>query len=95
MKQRLDAIYEDGLLRPLKKLSFPEGRRVRVTLESEPEEEEDNPPKQSVKKQEADIIFSSEENRTSTPPYLKVREALKGCPGEISEDIGRDREDRI
>jgi predicted DNA-binding antitoxin AbrB/MazE fold protein len=39
MKETLEAIYENGLLRPLKKLSFPEGRRVRVTLESEPEDE--------------------------------------------------------
>ena len=35
MKQSLDAICENGLLRPLRKLSFPEGRRVRVTLESD------------------------------------------------------------
>ena len=39
MKQSLDAIYENGLLRPLEKLSFPEGRRVRVTLESSKDDE--------------------------------------------------------
>ena len=35
MKETLDAIYENGVLRPLSKLSFPNGRRLRITLETE------------------------------------------------------------
>ena len=34
MKETIEAIYENGVLRLLKKLSVPEGRRIRVTLES-------------------------------------------------------------
>jgi predicted DNA-binding antitoxin AbrB/MazE fold protein len=34
MKETIEAIYEKGVLRLLKKLSIPEGRRIRVTLES-------------------------------------------------------------
>ena len=92
MKETLDAIYENGLLRPLKKLSFPEGRRVRVTLESE---QEDETPARSSKEQENNRTAGPEENDDSMPPYMKVREALSGCAGEISEDISRAREDRI
>jgi predicted DNA-binding antitoxin AbrB/MazE fold protein len=33
MKETIEAIYEKGVLRLLKKLSIPEGRRIRVTLE--------------------------------------------------------------
>lgn len=34
MKETIDAIYENGLLRPLRKLSMTEGQRVRLSLES-------------------------------------------------------------
>jgi predicted DNA-binding antitoxin AbrB/MazE fold protein len=34
MTQRVDAIYEDGLLRPLRPLDLPDGERVSVTVES-------------------------------------------------------------
>lgn len=38
MTKRLEAIYENGVLRPLEPLHLPEHQRVRVTL-SEPEED--------------------------------------------------------
>jgi predicted DNA-binding antitoxin AbrB/MazE fold protein len=93
MKETLEAIYENGLLRPLKKLSFPEGRRVRVTLEES--EQEDETTAHSSKEQENNRTAGPEENDDSMPPYMRVRDALSGCAGEISEDIGRAREDRI
>ena len=31
----------------------------------------------------------------TTPPYMKVREALKSCKGSLSEDILSLREDRV
>lgn len=40
MSQPIDAIYENGVLRPLKPLSLPEQTRVRVTVLSAAEEEE-------------------------------------------------------
>jgi hypothetical protein len=30
-----------------------------------------------------------------SPEYLKVREALKGCPGSLSEDIISERRERL
>jgi len=33
--------------------------------------------------------------RSPLPAYKRVREALKGCKGSLSEDIMREREDRI
>ena len=35
MRQTIEAIYENGLLKPLRKLHIPEGRQVTVTLETE------------------------------------------------------------
>jgi predicted DNA-binding antitoxin AbrB/MazE fold protein len=34
MKQRVDAVYENGLLRPLEPLNFSDHERVSVTVES-------------------------------------------------------------
>ncbi len=39
MKETIDAIYEGGVLKLQKKLSIPEGRRIRVTLESPKDED--------------------------------------------------------
>jgi predicted DNA-binding antitoxin AbrB/MazE fold protein len=35
MRQIVEAVYENGLLKPLRKLQIPEGRQVTVTLETE------------------------------------------------------------
>jgi hypothetical protein len=34
-------------------------------------------------------------SKTTTADYIKVREALKQCKGSLSDDIIREREDRI
>jgi predicted DNA-binding antitoxin AbrB/MazE fold protein len=34
MKETIDAIYENGVLRPLRKLAMHEGQRVRLSMES-------------------------------------------------------------
>jgi len=37
MKETFEAIYEKGVLRPLRKLTAREGQRVRVSIEAEPD----------------------------------------------------------
>lgn len=41
MKQAMDAIYENGSFRPLQRdaLMFPDGQRVRITIEDQDEPE--------------------------------------------------------
>jgi predicted DNA-binding antitoxin AbrB/MazE fold protein len=39
MKETLDAIYENGVLIPMKKLSLPDGRKLRITLETNEDDE--------------------------------------------------------
>jgi len=41
MPQKVEAIYENGLLKPLEALALPEGQRVLVTIE--PQEEQLSP----------------------------------------------------
>jgi predicted DNA-binding antitoxin AbrB/MazE fold protein len=38
MKETVDAIYENGVLRPLKRLSLQNGRKLRITFESPADE---------------------------------------------------------
>lgn len=47
-----------------------------------------------------DFIQIIKDKKQIMPPrmnasYLKVREALQGCPGSLSEDVLRDREETI
>jgi predicted DNA-binding antitoxin AbrB/MazE fold protein len=44
MKETIDAIYENGVLRPLSRLHILDGRRIRVTVEAEYEEEQTSDP---------------------------------------------------
>lgn len=89
MKDTLYAIFENGLFRPLKKLSIPEGRKIRLTVETQREDDDfpSFPPEVSAE--------DASEGEDGLPPYMKVREALKGCSGTLSEDIRADREDRL
>jgi predicted DNA-binding antitoxin AbrB/MazE fold protein len=36
MSERIDAIYEGGVLRPLKPLSLPDHARVKLTIDAQP-----------------------------------------------------------
>lgn len=38
MPQKVEAIYENGLLKPLEALALPEGQRVLVTIEPQAEQ---------------------------------------------------------
>ena len=38
MKETIDAIYENGVLRPLRKLRILDGKRIRITVETDNEE---------------------------------------------------------
>jgi predicted DNA-binding antitoxin AbrB/MazE fold protein len=38
MTQKVEAIYENGLLKPLEALALPEGQRVLVTIEPQAEQ---------------------------------------------------------
>ena len=40
MKETIDAIYENGVLRPLRKLHILDGKRIRVTVETENEDDQ-------------------------------------------------------
>jgi predicted DNA-binding antitoxin AbrB/MazE fold protein len=48
MKETIDVIFENGLLRPLRKLSFVEGRKIRITLDASIDNRSDEDEKSTV-----------------------------------------------
>ncbi len=64
MKETLDAIYENGVLKPLRELSLRDGRKLRITLESQPED---------------DIAPPSEDEKTNGD-VTHLAGSLKGSP---------------
>ena len=79
MRQTFDAVYENGLLRPLKPLHLPDQQRVSVTVESTISEEWLDHDALEWARQEGDATISLED----------VRERLakvKGCLSDLVID---------
>lgn len=83
MSQSLQAIYENGVLRPLERLMLREGQEVEVTVNTLPSSMIDEEFLQSIEEY-ADVSVTIEE----------VRLALSSIPGNLSDDIRREREER-
>lgn len=88
MSKRLEAVYENGVLRPLEPLDLPEHQPVTVVVSEEPvtspEEEWLDVECWQQCAAEADESISLE----------AVREALSKIPGSLTADFIAEREDR-
>jgi predicted DNA-binding antitoxin AbrB/MazE fold protein len=90
MNRQVDAVYENGVLRPLEPLPLKEHQKVSVTVsdtEDSPGSMIDDAFVESARKEirHADHIPSLEE----------VRGILSRIPGSLAADIGGQREDRF
>lgn len=85
MNKKLEAVYENGVLRPLEPLDLREHQRVRITLSSVAPSEEDWLDVECLKLSaaEADESISLE----------AVREALSKIPGSLTADFIAEREE--
>jgi predicted DNA-binding antitoxin AbrB/MazE fold protein len=75
MKETIEAIYEKGVLRLLKKLSIPEGRRIKVTLESQ--KEEDAPADGSNGYDFSDLAGSLKDSPRFSGDPLAIQKAMR------------------
>jgi len=85
---RVEAVYEDGVLRPLEPLALSEHQRVVVTLSepTSPRIRRDEEYWAAVREQVA---------KDGPPPGLdEVRRRLAKIPGSMTEDFIAEREDR-
>lgn len=90
MTKQVEAVYENGVLRPLEPLSLEEHQRVTVTVSAE----EDS--LASI----IDLAFVARvrkevEEMDYIPSLEEVRKILSKIPGSLSEDIRAEREDRF
>ena len=86
MSQRLEAVYENGILRPLEPLNIREHQRVTVTISPVTSYEEDWLDIECLQlcAAEADESVSLE----------TVRQALAKIPGSLTADFSAEREER-
>ena len=88
MAKTLEAIYENGLLRPLEPLLLKEHQQVTVTITDEITDEIDS---------WIDHEFMDEVKREvalmgPAPTLEEVRQALSTIPGNLSDDIRAERD---
>jgi predicted DNA-binding antitoxin AbrB/MazE fold protein len=81
--KKLDAIYENGVLRPLESLGLPEGQRVTIVVYPDWLDIE------CVEQCVASCVAWADESVS----VEAVQEALKKIPDSLTADFGAERED--
>jgi len=82
MKKSVEAIYEDGVFRPLEPVDLPDHQRVQVSVADEDEW------------LDRDYIQWAASQVQGTVSLDDVRKALAKIPGSLTADFIAEREDR-
>ena len=88
MIRQLDAIYEDGVLRPLEPLPLQNAQRVKIIV-SMPGSNRSHRDLELLEKAKAEVASMKER-----PSLLEVQKMLSAIPGSLSADFIAEREDR-
>jgi predicted DNA-binding antitoxin AbrB/MazE fold protein len=86
MQKRFEAVYENGVLRPLEALLLPNNLHVTVTIEN-----------LTMAWNDPSAYFSPEEWETAARDEITLREvhqALSSIPGSLSDAVVESREER-
>ena len=86
MVKTLQAVYENGVLRPLEPLPLKEDQQVRVTVSDPAERWLDHEYMEKVRRGVAAM--------GPAPSLEEVRQTLSKIPGRLSDDIRAERESR-
>ena len=86
MSKQIEAIYENGVLRPLEPLSLDEHQRVTITIAEDGGEEEDL----------FDPVFTRwcAEQSKNAPSLEEVRQALSKIRGSMADVVIAERDER-
>jgi len=87
MKQQVEAVYEQGILRPLKPLSLTETQRVFLTI-SDPAEGATHQDLKLIERARAEAAAMDRK-----PTIEEVRTVLSSIPGSLSETVISERGD--
>lgn len=85
MSQYIDAVWEDGVFRPLEPVSLPQSQRVRLTVAETPIRIQDGP--QTI----MELVRMEVARGIANPTIEEVREALSSIPGCLSDAVAEDR----
>jgi predicted DNA-binding antitoxin AbrB/MazE fold protein len=89
MQTQIDAIYEDGVFKPLAKLDLPEHARVQLILKGNGEPDA-RPLPDWPRSIPADLYLAD-----PTIDRTEVQAALARIPGSIVDELRRQREGRL
>ena len=88
MVQHVDAVYENGVLRPLQPLSLANSERVRVTVVTD----------HASRTQRDMKLLASVQSQVASmkdiPSLEEVQQMLSAIPGSLAQDFVAEREDR-
>jgi predicted DNA-binding antitoxin AbrB/MazE fold protein len=87
MIQHVEAVYEDGVLRPLEPIALAESQRVRLTISDAAGE---------LSQRDLDLVERARAEVAalpSIPTIEEVRSMLASIPGSLSEDVIAERGD--
>ena len=73
MKESFEAIYENGVLRPLSKLSVPEGQKIRLTLEAEKSRTSPSPGDGEARYDFSDLVGKLSWRRDAVEEQRRIR----------------------
>jgi|HubBroStandDraft_1064217.scaffolds.fasta_scaffold63138_1 predicted DNA-binding antitoxin AbrB/MazE fold protein len=88
MVQQVDAVYENGLLRPLEPLDLLDSQRVRITVTT-PELCRSKRDMKLLERVRAEIAGTTE-----IPSLEEVQRMLSAIPDSLTRDFVAEREDR-
>ena len=87
MQQKVEAVYENGVFRPLEPVSLKEAEQVTLTISD---------PTAGRSQRDLDIIDRARKEVAEfgkVPSIEELRSALSVIPGNLSEDVIRERGD--
>jgi predicted DNA-binding antitoxin AbrB/MazE fold protein len=90
MTKQVEAVYENGVLRPLEPLSLDEHQRVIVIVSSE-----EDPLASIIDHAFVERSRKEVQAMNYIPSLEEVRKILSKIPGSLSEDIRTERKDRF
>jgi predicted DNA-binding antitoxin AbrB/MazE fold protein len=93
MIQHVEAIYERGVLRPLKPLPLAESQRVSVTI-FDSATSDSTGPRSLADPEFLDAIRAEAAALSDVPSLEEVQRALSKIPGALAEDFIAEREER-
>jgi predicted DNA-binding antitoxin AbrB/MazE fold protein len=88
VQQVVDAVYENGVLRPLEPLDLMDSQRVRITVAT-PEFGRSMRDMKLLERVRAEVA-----GMTDIPSLEEVQRMLSAIPGSLTEDFIAEREDR-